>query len=127
MALGAIDYFKTLDDYDSSKPLYEQYPLIIGVDATEVGFEAVQNQEMYGTVQNDYEKQVAIIDELIDYLLNHIDMSTFPYKTDSGNFFRTDGIKITQENYSEFIDTPQIQWKTLQKSNIFWYLVFNYI
>jgi len=82
---------------------------------------------MYGTVQNDYEKQVAIIDELIDYLLNHIDMSTFPYKTDSGNFFRTDGIKITQENYSEFIDTPQIQWKTLQKSNIFWYFVFNYI
>ena len=127
MALGAIDYFKTLEDYDSSKSLYEQYPLIIGVDATEVGFEAVQNQEMYGTVQNDYEKQVAIIDELIEYLLNHIDMSTFPYKTDSGNFFRTDGIKITQENYSEFIDTPQIQWKTLQKSNIFWYFVFNYI
>ena len=97
---------------------------IIGVDATEVGFEAVQNQEMYGTVQNDYEKQVAIIDELIDYLLNHIDMSTFPYKTDSGNFFRTDGIKITQENYSEFIDTPQIPNSMKNLAKIKYFLVF---
>ena len=80
-----------------------QFPLIVGVDATEVGLEAIVNKEMYGTVRNDYETQVEIIDTLIDYLLNENDMSSFPYLTDSKNFYRTDGIKITQENYEEFI------------------------
>lgn len=103
MALGAIDYLKTLPEYDPELALYDQYPLIVGVDATEVGLEAIVNKEMYGTVRNDYETQVEIIDTLIDYLLNEKDMSSFPYPTDSKNFYRTDGIKITQENYEEFI------------------------
>lgn len=103
MALGAIDYLKTLPEYDPELALYDQFPLIVGVDATEVGLEAIVNKEMYGTVRNDYETQVEIIDTLIDYLLNEKDMSLFPYPTDSKNFYRTDGIKITQENYEEFI------------------------
>lgn len=103
MALGAIDYLKTLPEYDPELALYDQFPLIVGVDATEVGFEAIVNKEMYGTVRNDYETQVEIIDTLIDYLLNGNDMSSFPYLTDSQNFYRTDGIKITQENYEEFV------------------------
>ena len=103
MALGAIDYLKTLPEYNPELALYDQFPLIVGVDATEVGLEAIVNKEMYGTVRNDYETQVEIIDTLIDYLLNENDMSSFPYLTDSKNFYRTDGIKITQENYEEFI------------------------
>lgn len=103
MALGAIDYLKTLPEYDPELPLYDQFPLIVGVDATEVGLDAIVNKEMYGTVRNDYETQVEIIDKLIEYLLNDYDMSSFPYTTESENFYRTDGIKITQDNYEEFI------------------------
>ena len=103
MALGAIDYLKSLPEYNPDLALYDQFPLIVGVDATEVGLNAIVNKEMYGTVRNDYETQVEIIDKLIEYLLNDYDMSSFPYTTESENFYRTDGIKITQHNYEEFI------------------------
>ena len=107
MALGAIDYLKTLEDYDETIPLYESYFPIIGVDATTVGYEAILNKEMYGTVRNDYETQVEIIDDLIYYELNELDMSSFPYDAENVNYFRTDGIKITQENAKEFINIAE--------------------
>ena len=96
MALGVIDYLKTLEEYDSSLPLYEEFYPIIGVDATEYGVEAIKNKEMYGTVQNDYETQVEIIVTLIDYLLANKDMSDFPYEMDKENYFHTNGIALTQ-------------------------------
>lgn len=98
MALGVIDYLTELEEYDSIVPLYENYFPIIGVDATDVGLEAIEEKKMYGTVRNDYEKQVEIIDKLIEYLLKDIDISTFPFEMDQTNFFHTDGIKITQVN-----------------------------
>lgn len=96
MALGVIDYLKTLEEYDPSIPLYEEFYPIIGVDATEYGVEAIRNKEMYGTVQNDYETQVEIIVTLIDYLLANKDMSDFPYEMDKENYFHTNGIALTQ-------------------------------
>lgn len=104
MALGVIDYFKTLEDYHASLPLYDQYPLIVGVDATDVGLQAILDKDMYGTVRNDYETQVEIIDNLIEFKLNDLDMNTFPFKADTENFFRTDGIKITQENITDLVE-----------------------
>lgn len=98
MALGAIDYLKEQEDYNPKIPLYENYFPIIGVDETSVGYEAVLNHEMYGTVRNDYETQVEIIDKLIEFKLNNYSMSDFPYVMDATNSFHTDGIKISQKN-----------------------------
>ncbi len=98
MALGIIDYLKTLDTYKSNLPLYEEFFPIIGVDATEVGQESVMNDEMYGTVRNDFETQADIIYKLVDFIINERDLSKFPYVMDGPNSFHTDGIATTKEN-----------------------------
>ena len=54
---------------------------------------------MYGTVKNDYEKQVEIITTLIPILINNESMIDFPFTMDSPNCFQTNGIKISQTNY----------------------------
>lgn len=51
MALGAIDALK------ASTLTREEWPVIVGIDGTDVGLEAVQNGEMAGTVYNDKEGQ----------------------------------------------------------------------
>lgn len=51
MALGAIDALKALE-YER-----EMWPVIVGIDGTDVGLEAVANHEMVGTVYNDKEGQ----------------------------------------------------------------------
>ena len=51
MALGAIDALKALE-VDRA-----DWPVIVGIDGTDVGLEAVANGEMAGTVYNDKEGQ----------------------------------------------------------------------
>lgn len=51
MALGAIDAMK------ASGIAQEDWPVIVGIDGTDVGLEAVINKEMAGTVYNDKEGQ----------------------------------------------------------------------
>lgn len=49
MALGAIDALK--------KSKQENWPVILGIDGTDVGLHAVENKEMLGTVLNDSKGQ----------------------------------------------------------------------
>lgn len=51
MALGAIDALKAAE-YER-----ETWPVIVGIDGTDVGLEAVESGEMAGTVYNDKEGQ----------------------------------------------------------------------
>lgn len=51
MALGAIDALK------ASALTREEWPVVVGIDGTDVGLEAVKNGEMVGTVYNDKEGQ----------------------------------------------------------------------
>lgn len=51
MALGAIDALKV------SELEREMWPVVVGIDGTDVGLEAVANGEMVGTVYNDKEGQ----------------------------------------------------------------------
>lgn len=51
MALGAIDALK------AAEWEREKWPIIVGIDGTDVGLEAVRNGEMAGTVYNDKEGQ----------------------------------------------------------------------
>lgn len=57
MALGAIDALK------SAEIPIEEWPVVLGIDGTDVGLEAVGNREMAGTVYNDSKGQAeGIID-----------------------------------------------------------------
>lgn len=58
MALGAIDALKA---YGWEK---EEWPVVVGIDGTDVGLEAVKNGEMAGTVYNDKEGQAEAMLEL---------------------------------------------------------------
>ncbi|MCM1088211.1 MAG: galactose ABC transporter substrate-binding protein [Muribaculaceae bacterium] len=58
MALGAIDALKALE-WEQDK-----WPVIVGIDGTDVGLEAVRNGEMAGTVYNDKEGQAKAMLEL---------------------------------------------------------------
>ena len=51
MAVGAIDALKASD---LSR---EEWSVVVGIDGTNVGLEAVKNGEMVGTVYNDKEGQ----------------------------------------------------------------------
>lgn len=58
MALGAIDAWKACGVEK------EEWPVIVGIDGTDVGLEAVENGEMAGTVYNDKEGQAEAMLEL---------------------------------------------------------------
>ena len=49
MALGAIDALKESD--------VEHWPLVVGIDGTDVALDAVDRHELYGTVLNDAKGQ----------------------------------------------------------------------
>lgn len=51
MALGAIDALK------AAELEREKWPVVVGIDGTDVGLEAVKNGDMVGTVYNDKEGQ----------------------------------------------------------------------
>lgn len=53
MALGAIDALK------AAELEREKWPVVVGIDGTDVGLEAVKNGDMAGTVYNDKEGQAA--------------------------------------------------------------------
>ena len=60
MALGAIDALK----HEGYTPSSDIWPIILGIDATQEGADAVLNQEMAGTVLNDSKGQARGIVEL---------------------------------------------------------------
>ena len=76
MALGVIDYLKTLPIYNKDIAIEDQFFPIIGVDATNVALKSIKNNELSGTVQNDYKAQVELIYKLACKILNiHYDSS----------------------------------------------------
>lgn len=66
MALGAIDFLKTTDYFNQHQMLPV---LIVGVDGTQAGIDAVLNADMLGTVVNDHNMQAFYVSKLIHYLL----------------------------------------------------------
>ena len=93
MALGAIDALKA----DNVKK--EDWPAVVGIDGTDVGLEAVKNDEMIGTVYNDSVGQANAMLEL-----------AFALSTDSGldnldliddKYIRLPYKKVTKEIISE--------------------------
>lgn len=84
MALGAIDALKA-SGYER-----EMWPVVVGIDGTDVGLEAVADGEMVGTVYNDKEGQaesmlnlayaLAVGDDLADLCLEDSKYIRLPYE-----------------------------------------------
>lgn len=99
MALGAIDYFLDVNIFEPNASLVFNQPIvIIGVDGTEAGLDAIRNGLMYGTVLNDAKKQSEAIIELIDYMLMKKDMDQFPFVIENEHFIYIEGKIILKEN-----------------------------
>jgi methyl-galactoside transport system substrate-binding protein len=105
MALGAIDYLLEngvfTAGYDGKA--YDQPFVIVGVDGTAVGLEAIGQGLLYGTVNNDSAKQSDAILLLAEHIIERKDLSGFPYPITNGHYIYIDGDIITQENFKAYL------------------------
>jgi len=104
MALGAIDYLIGAGIFSRAKNADEQIFVIVGVDGTTVGLEAIDNGLLYGTVNNDAIKQSNAILTLVEYILGDKDFSHFPYTITREHYIYIDGDIITRANVTDFIE-----------------------
>jgi len=103
MALGAIDYLLGSGVFVEGKEPDEQPFVIISVDGTPVGLEAISRGLILGTVHNNIIRQSEAILLLADYIINGRDIGTFPYPITNGHFIYIDGDIITRDNVMEYI------------------------
>jgi len=103
MALGAIDFLLSAGIFYKGMSLYEQPFIIISVDGTPIGLEAVYNGLIFATVHNNIERQTSAILTLADYLVNNRNIENFPYEITNGHFIYIRGDIITRENVIDFI------------------------
>ena len=103
MALGAIDYLLDAGIFSSKTQTYNQPFVIVGVDGTAVGLEAIEKGLLYGTVNNDFKKQSDAILTLTDYILNEKDYDSFPYVITNNHYIYIDGDSITLENLADYL------------------------
>lgn len=94
MALGAIDALR-----DSQIPR-EDWPGVVGIDGTDAGLLAVENDEMLGTVYNDKEGQAREMLNLAFAIATNGDKDSIPLI--DGKYVRTPYHKVTQENVEDY-------------------------
>jgi methyl-galactoside transport system substrate-binding protein len=107
MALGAIDFLLEEGIFIEGRQPKEQPFIVIGVDGTPVGLEAVYRGLIFGTVNNDNAVQSSAILTLADYIMNNRDFYSFPYTITSGHFIYIDGEIITRDNVVEYMRQMQ--------------------
>ena len=93
MALGAIDALKA----DGLTPEDEAWPVILGIDGTAVGLEAVRKGEMLGTVLNDSQGQAEGMLELAYSLKQGTELSD-KYELLDGKYIRMPYETVTRED-----------------------------
>lgn len=96
MALGAIDALQ-----DANIP-GEQWPVITGIDGTDVGLQAVKEGKMAGTVFNDAQGQAKSIADLAMRLAKG--MSLAPLHMEQEKYIFLPYQIVTPENVSEYMD-----------------------
>jgi len=107
MALGAIDFLLEAGIFVEGRQPNEQPFIIIGVDGTPAGLDAIYRGLLFGTVNNDNAAQSSAILALADYIMNNRDICSFPYAITSGHFIYIDGGAITIDNVHEYIRQMQ--------------------
>ena len=94
MALGAIDALKA-----SGIPK-EEWPVVVGIDGTDPGLEAVEKGEMIGTVYNDKDGQANGMLDLAFALATGEGLEDI--ELESNRYIRLPYQKVTKENVSNF-------------------------
>lgn len=104
MALGAIDYLLDAGvfSYRRRGSDYRQPFIIVGVDGTSVGLDAIEKGLLYGTVNNDFAKQSDAILTLADYIMTGRRFDGFPYPVTNDHYIYIDGDVITRENLGDY-------------------------
>lgn len=95
MALGAID---ALNAAEIPK---EEWPVIVGIDGTDVGLAAVAQKEMAGTVYNDKEGQAEAMLELAYRLAFGEDLSGLELQ--DGKYIRLPYVRVEPEDVEKYI------------------------
>lgn len=95
MALGAID---ALNAAEIPK---EEWPVIVGIDGTDVGLAAVAQKEMAGTVYNDKEGQAEAMLELAYRLSFGEDLSGLELQ--DGKYIRLPYVRVEPEDVEKYI------------------------
>lgn len=96
MALGAIDALK------ASGLKREEWPVVVGIDGTDVGLEAVKNGEMIGTVYNDKEGQAEGMLELAFSLATGGSLETLDLE--NKKYIRLPYAKVMQEDAKMYME-----------------------
>lgn len=96
MALGAVDAYKRLNYTSAALPVF------LGIDGTDMGLQAVKNQELWGTVYNDKEGQAEAMAELSVALITGEGMEKLSFKNE--RYIYLPYYKVTTENVDEFIE-----------------------
>lgn len=98
MALGAIDALKAAE----IEP--EDWPVVVGIDGTDVGLEAVKKGEMAGTVYNDKEGQARAMLDLAYEL--YIDGNMDNLNLENGKYIRLPYTKVEPDDVDRFLREP---------------------
>ena len=99
MALGAIDYLLDRRIFrENNGEEYKQPFVIVGVDGTLVGLEAIGKGLLYGTVNNDSLKQADAAMTLAEYIIEGKILDDLPYTITNDHYIYIDGDIITYSN-----------------------------
>ncbi len=96
MAVGAIDALKASD---LSR---EEWPVVVGIDGTDVGLEAVKNGEMAGTVYNDKEGQAKGMLDLSFALATGGNLEDL--NLEDGKYIRMPYAKVGPDDVDEYLN-----------------------
>lgn len=99
MALGAVQAL------EESELAQEYWPIIIGIDGTSDGLEAVKNGSLIGTVYNDGIGQAEAIAKLALTLAKGSSLDDLNLK--NGKYIRLPYAKVTAENVDEYLALVQ--------------------
>lgn len=94
MALGAIDALKAADIPR------DEWPIIVGVDGTDVGLKAIADGEMAGTVYNDRDGQAKAMMNLAYGLASQTDISYL--KLEAGKYIRLPYQRVEKEDVENY-------------------------
>jgi methyl-galactoside transport system substrate-binding protein len=108
MALGAVDALKKMwGSQNEAASDGHPWPVILGIDGTEVGLEALQDGELSGTVLNDSKGQAESILELARSVVMGTELPEDIELLD-GKYIRLPYQKVTSENVGKMLWDKQI-------------------
>ena len=103
MALGAIEALKA-EGYNTGDPA--KFIPVVGVDATAPALEAMKDGSLLGTVLNDAVNQGTASINVAKAAMNgeEVNEANVGYPVTDGKYIWIDYVKVTKDNYAEFME-----------------------